>query len=96
MFIDTTRKEHFNLTLTPLSVKDLVSHQFSNSGVKVEIMWGYESGAKFFGVKEEFVKKIDIGVKSIGGTPWRMVQTTKTKPMWIEILWCKTPKILLL
>ena len=49
-------KGHFSFTLAPLFVKDLGNLQFSNSGVKVERMWGYASGAKLFGAKVVFVK----------------------------------------
>ena len=49
-------KGYFRLTLaTPLFVKDLRNPQFSNSGAKVVIMWGYTSGVNIYGAK---VKKL--------------------------------------
>ena len=62
-------------------MKDLGSLQFSNSGVKVEIMWGYASGANICGAKVVFIKKRVYGVKWFCGIPWSMVQTTKINPM---------------
>ena len=53
-------KRHFSLTLAPLFVKDLVNPQFSNSGAKMVIMWGYTSGAKIYGEKVVFVKKLNL------------------------------------
>jgi len=88
-------KGHFSLTLAPLFLKDLENPQFSNSGAKVEIMWGYENGVKISGAKVEFVKDVDFGVKLLCGIPWCMVQTPKSNPRWIEIFWCKTPKLTL-
>lgn len=41
--------------LAPLFVKDLENPQFSNTGAKVEIMWGYKCGAKIYGKKVKFV-----------------------------------------
>ena len=29
----------------------------------MEIMWGYESGAKFYGVKVKFVENVNFNVK---------------------------------
>ena len=71
---------------------DLENPKFSNSGAKVVIMWGYTNGAKIYVVKVVFVKNVDFGVNRICSLPWCMVQTTKTNPKWIEILWSKTPK----
>ena len=51
-------KEHFSLTLAPLFVKDLVNPQFSISGAKVVIIWGYPSGAKIYGAKVVLVKTL--------------------------------------
>ena len=59
-------------------------------------MWGYASGVKFYGAKVKLVGNVDFGVKWICGIPWCMVQTTKTNPKWIGILWHKTPLLLLL
>lgn len=37
-------------------------YQFSNSGTKVlEIMWGYKSGSKSYGEKQELVKDVIFG-----------------------------------
>ena len=44
-------------------MKNFKNAQFSNSGAKVETMWGYENGAKFYGVKVEFVKNVNFGSK---------------------------------
>ena len=36
--------------------------QFSNSGTKfLEIMWGYKSGSKSYGEKQELVKDVIFG-----------------------------------
>ena len=56
------------------------------------IMWGFLRGAEIYGAKVVFVKKVDFGVRLICCIPWCMVQTTKTNPRWIVILWCKPPK----
>ena len=56
-------KGHFSLTLAPLFVKDLENPQFPNSGAKMVIMWGYACGAKIYGAKVVFVKKVDFGVR---------------------------------
>ena len=44
-------------------VKDLENPQFPNSGAKMAIMWGYTCGAKIYGAKVVFVKKVDFGVR---------------------------------
>ena len=41
-----------------LFVKDLENLQFSNSGVKVEILWEYKIGVKIYDVKVEFIKDL--------------------------------------
>ena len=41
-------------------MKDIENPHFSNSGAKVEIMWGYESGLKFYGVKMKFIENVNF------------------------------------
>ena len=73
-------KGHFSLTLAPLFVKDLRNPQFSNRGAKVVIMWGYESGAKIYGAKVVFVKKLLLVLN------WYVA---------FHGVWCKPPKPIL-
>ena len=73
-------KEHFSLTLAPLFVKDLVNPQFSNSGAKVVIMWGYTSGAKSYGAKVVLVKMLIMVLNEF---------------VAFHGVWCKPPKPIL-
>ena len=70
-------KGHFSSTFAPLFVKDLENPQFSNSGAKVEIMWGYANGAKICGAKVELVKKLILVLNDY---------------VAFHGVWCKPPK----
>ena len=79
-------KRHFSPTLAPLFVKDLRNPQFSNSGAKVVIMWGYESGAKIYGAKVVLVKRLIMMLNEYVAFHGVWCKPPKTNIKWIEIL----------
>ena len=58
----------------------LENPKFSNSGAKVVLLWGYECGAKIYGVKVVFVKKLILVLYEY---------------VALHGVWCKPPKPIL-
>ena len=75
--ISLQEKWHFSLTLASQFVQNFLNLEISNSGVKVVIMWGYESGAKIYCAKVVLVKRLIMMLNEYVG---------------FHGVWCKPPK----
>ena len=96
MQITQPERGQFSITLAPLFVKDLGNPQFSNSGAKVVLLWGYACGAKIYGAKMMLVKTLILVLYEYVALHGVWCKPPKPIQHGLRFYGAKTTKILLL